>query len=55
MRRGGQAITATRTVAVFVLLDMQPFANRVALAPAIPRARDFMVQDFARRLSGRRR
>lgn len=55
MRRGGQAISATRTLAVFVLLDMQPFANRVALGPAIPRARDFMVQDFGRRLGKRAR
>ena len=51
MRRGGQQITATRTIAVFALLEMQPFANRVALGPAIPRARDFMANDFGRRLS----
>lgn len=48
--RGGQNVRRLRTVAVFTLLDAQPHANRVAVAPAVQRARDYMVESFGRRL-----
>ncbi len=50
MIRGGQNVRRMRTVAVFVLLDAQPHANRVALAPAVARAEKYMVESFSRRL-----
>jgi hypothetical protein len=48
--RGGQAVRRLRTVAIFTLLDAQPHANRVAVEPAVRRARDYMVESFGRAL-----
>ncbi|MGD9470612.1 MAG: DUF6441 family protein [Novosphingobium sp.] len=48
-RRASQGRKKVQAV-IFILIPFQPFANRVALQPAIGRARDFMISDFGRRL-----
>lgn len=50
MIRGGQNVRQMRTVAVFALIDAQPHADRVALQPAVRRAKDYMIESFRRRL-----
>lgn len=47
-RRGGQGLTKTQTIAVFALIEEQPFANRVSIGSATNRATSLMAGDFAR-------
>lgn len=50
MRRGGQKLGKTQTIAVFALIEEQPHANRVSLSAARARAERVMGTEFASRI-----
>lgn len=51
MRRGGQRLSKTQTIAVFALIEEQPHANRVSIGRAVSRAERKMGEDFAKGLA----
>jgi hypothetical protein len=51
MRRGGQRLSKTQTIAVFALIEEQPHANRVSIGRAVNRAQRLMGEEFAKGLA----
>ena len=54
MRRGGQKLGQTQTIAVFALIEEQPHANRVSIGSAVSRANRRMAEEFAKGLAALR-
>lgn len=54
MRRGGQKLGQTQTIAVFALIDEQPHANRVSIGSAVERATRKMAGDFVKAIANLR-
>jgi hypothetical protein len=51
MRRGGQRLTRTQTIAVFALIEQQPHANRISIGSARARAEQRMAEELAKGLA----